>query len=165
MSYPRIKLFFKVTLQSQNYWKVFCVNIWFWGLNSVSQSYWYLILLYTCFIRIRRNFTIISFSGTPPLLQLGFLIIIWGSTPPLSARSLTSSFLVSSRNLSSWTSLTVLKVKRIRKFASYSYFEKIISSFLVVGLANVNIFQLISTADKSAILTCRIEGGHGSVNW
>ena len=46
-----------------------------------------------------------------------------------------------------------------------SYFEKISSSILLVGLASVNIFQLISTDERSPILTCLMDLGHGSENW
>ena len=47
----------------------------------------------------------------------------------------------------------------------YEYFENISSSILVVGLARVSIFQLISTEERSPILTWRIDFGHGSANW
>ena len=45
------------------------------------------------------------------------------------------------------------------------YLEKIFSSILVTGLASVSIFQLISTDERSPILTWRIDSGHGSANW
>ena len=45
------------------------------------------------------------------------------------------------------------------------YFEKMSSSILEVGLASVSIFQLMSTEERSAILTCRMDWGHGSENW
>ena len=38
------------------------------------------------------------------------------------------------------------------------------SSILVVGLARVSIFQFMSTEERSPILTCRIDSGHGSAN-
>ena len=46
-----------------------------------------------------------------------------------------------------------------------TYFEKISSSTFEVGLASVNIFQFMSTEDRSLILTCLILFGHGSENW
>ena len=45
------------------------------------------------------------------------------------------------------------------------YFEKISSSILLVGLARVSIFQLMSTDERSPILTCLIDLGQGSENW
>ena len=39
------------------------------------------------------------------------------------------------------------------------------SSILLVGLARVNIFQLMSTDERSPILTCLMEPGQGSENW
>ena len=45
------------------------------------------------------------------------------------------------------------------------YLEKMSSSILLVGLARVNIFQLMSTEESSPILTCLMDWGHGSENW
>ena len=46
-----------------------------------------------------------------------------------------------------------------------THFENISSSTFVFGRARVNIFQLISTALKSAMFTSLIDAGHGSANW
>ena len=49
--------------------------------------------------------------------------------------------------------------------SSWYYFEKMSSSILLVGLARVNIFQLMSTEERSPILTCLMDLGQGSENW
>ena len=109
------------------------------------------------------NPTLIVFSETPPWLALGGIIIMLSSTPPFAAKFFASSFLVFRRSLSSKISL----VRQHYDLLVYTveYFEKMFSSILVVGLARVSIFQLISTDERSPILTWRIDCGHGSANW
>ena len=78
---------------------------WWWCCVTWYESYWKMIQDPPQNSSLHSSHTLISFSLTPPLLALGGMITMYGSTPPLAARSLASSFLVASLSLSSSTSL------------------------------------------------------------
>ena len=116
-------------------------------------------------------------SATPPLLALGFLTTIKGSFPPRARLSSSSLARVCKRNLSKSTNLYLINWKLSWNLltgstssselqnlkAEYTYLENISSSVLVLGLAKVNIFQLILTELRSVIFTSLMEVGQGSI--
>ena len=108
-----------INLWKQNY-MLYVVQIWWWWCCVTwYESYWKMIQDPPQNSSLHSSHTLISFSLTPPLLALGGMITMYGSTPPLAARSLASSFLVASLSLSSSTSLenNLLSLKLWRQCA------------------------------------------------